>query len=78
MKITVYEKNDCMQCKQTKRLLDKLEISYDTVNIEDDETALQYVKELGYLAAPVILVTDGTNTKHWSGFIPDNIKGLKK
>ena len=77
MEVVVYEKENCMQCRQSKLLLNRLGIPYTTIDIEHDADALQYVLNLGYMAAPVITVSDGTNIKHWSGFIPDNIKGIK-
>jgi len=80
MHITLYTKSNCVQCTQSKKLLDRLELSYKTVNVEDDEQAYDFiVNRLGYRAAPVITVTDeeGTEGTSWSGFDPDKIKGLK-
>ena len=79
MNITVYTKSNCIQCVQSKKLLDKLGLEYQTVDIEADEQAYDYiVNRLGYKAAPVITVTDdeGTDGTSWSGFDPDKIKGL--
>ena len=42
------------------------------LDLSEDQTALETVKELGYLQAPVV-VTDGD---HWSGFRPDKIDEL--
>ncbi|MBL3685694.1 glutaredoxin-like protein NrdH [Leucobacter zeae] len=72
--ITVYTKPNCGQCDMTKRELSKRGVSYSEVDISIDETALQHVKDLGYLQAPVVVVdTD----RHWSGFRPDKIHGLQ-
>jgi len=38
MHITLYTKSNCVQCKQSKKLLDKLELPYKTVNIANKET----------------------------------------
>ena len=72
MAITVYTKPSCVQCTATYRALDSKGIEYDVLDLSEDETALQTVKELGYLQAPVVVTDEG----HWSGFRPDRIKAL--
>ena len=79
MNITVFEKNNCIQCTQTKKWLVKNSIPFNTANVETDNEALQYVLNLGYKAAPVIVVTDDNqeSAEHWSGFNPDKLETLK-
>ena len=72
MKVTVYTKPGCVQCKATFRALEKSQISYETVDITTDAEARDYVMSLGYLQAPVVV----TGTAHWSGFRPERIKDL--
>ncbi|RRD60786.1 glutaredoxin-like protein NrdH [Leucobacter sp. OH1287] len=72
MTVTVYTKPSCVQCTATYRALDSKGIEYDVLDLSEDQTALETVKELGYLQAPVV-VTDGD---HWSGFRPDKIDEL--
>ena len=72
MATTVYTKPSCVQCNATYRALDSKGIEYDIVDLSEDPAALETVKELGYLQAPVV-VADG---EHWSGFRPDRIKAL--
>ncbi|MBC9944721.1 glutaredoxin-like protein NrdH [Leucobacter sp. cx-328] len=72
MAITVYTKPSCVQCTATYRALDSKGIEYDVLDLSEDETALQTVKELGYLQAPVVVTDEG----HWSGFRPDKIAEL--
>ena len=72
MSITLYTKPACVQCTATKKALDRAGLSYRTVDISMDPDALDYVKALGYLQAPVVEV-DG---EHWSGFRPDRIQNL--
>lgn len=69
---TVYTKNNCVQCEQTKRLMDRLELSYDVVNISEHPTELDRLIKMGYTAAPVVI----TDTDSWAGFNPDKIKDL--
>ena len=73
MKVTVYTKPDCVQCDMTKRLLDREGIAYETIDLTEDDQAMAYVRELGYLAAPVVVA----NNQHWSGFRAERIKGLR-
>lgn len=70
--ITVYSKPACVQCTATKRALDKQGIEYEIFDVSVDDKALQTVKELGYLQAPVVIAGDD----HWSGFRPDKISEL--
>lgn len=72
MAITVYTKPSCVQCNATYRALDSKGIEYNILDMSEDPAALQHVKELGYLQAPVV-VADG---EHWSGFRPDKIDEL--
>lgn len=52
--------------------MDKLGVTYKTVDVSKDDDALAYVKGLGYMGAPVIV----TDTEHWYGFRPDKIKQI--
>lgn len=72
MAVTVYTKPSCVQCTATYRALDSKGIEYEIHDLSEDEAALQAVKELGYLQAPVVVTED----EHWSGFRPDKIADL--
>jgi len=69
---TVYTKPQCVQCDMTKKMLDKLGIEYQTVDITKDNDALEKVLELGFKSAPVVI----TDTDSWAGFNPDKINSL--
>jgi glutaredoxin-like protein NrdH len=69
MAITVYSKPSCVQCTATYRALDKKGIEYEIFDVSVDEKALEAVKSLGYMQAPVVITDDD----HWSGFRPDKI-----
>ena len=75
MKVTVYTLPVCQQCNMTKRWLDQRGIEYSTVDLSTDAQAAEAVKFLGYLAAPVIVVSNGDpeTDLHWSGFHPANL-----
>jgi glutaredoxin-like protein NrdH len=72
MSITVYSKPACVQCDATYRALDKKGIEYSIVDISQDPEALEMVRGLGYLQAPVVVA----GNEHWSGFRPDQINAL--
>lgn len=72
MSVTVYSKPSCVQCTATYRALDKQGIEYEIFDVSVDEKALETVKELGYLQAPVVVTEDDS----WSGFRPDKINTL--
>lgn len=74
--VTVYSKPACPQCTMTYRALDSQPIEYRVVDVSKVEAAMQYVvEELGYRAAPVVVVDDEPEN-HWSGFRPDKIQQL--
>ncbi|MEG9247839.1 glutaredoxin-like protein NrdH [Arthrobacter sp. Soc17.1.1.1] len=72
MTVTVYTKPACVQCNATYRALDKKGIAYQSVDISQDPTALERVRSMGYMQAPVVI----TDNDHWSGFRPDKISAL--
>lgn len=72
MTVAVYSKPSCVQCTATYRALDKAGVEYEIFDVSTDEKALQAVKELGYMQAPVVIAGDD----HWSGFRPDKIAEL--
>ena len=72
MAVTVYSKPSCVQCSASYRALDSKGIDYQVVDMSQDADALERVKALGYLQAPVVI----TDEDHWSGFRPDKIDEL--
>lgn len=78
MKVTVYEKPACMQCKQTKRKLDKEGVAYEVKSLLDDPDAVEVLKEQGYASAPGVFVhgESGILTDCWGGYNPDKLKRL--
>jgi len=70
--VTVYTQPGCVQCNATYRALDAKGIQYNVTDLSEDAAALEQVKALGYLRAPVVI----TDEDHWSGFRPDKIDEL--
>lgn len=72
MQITLYTTPNCPQCRITKKMLDEAQVLYEIVDLSIDDKAMTMVKELGYVAAPVVIAGD----KHWSGFRHEKILNL--
>jgi glutaredoxin-like protein NrdH len=73
MKITVWEKPNCVQCAQTKKEFDKRGIVYQVRRLDKSPKAIQRFLELGFMSAPII----ETDDRRWSGFRLDRIKSLE-
>jgi glutaredoxin-like protein NrdH len=52
--------------------MDKLDISYNTIDITQDTEAFDKIVGMGFMAAPVVITDDDS----WSGFNPDKINRL--
>lgn len=63
-----------MRSAKISAALDDKGIDYEIADVSQDPAALEMVKELGYLQAPVVI----TDEDHWSGFRPDKIDELAK
>lgn len=73
--ITVYTSPGCQPCKATKRWLDRRGVEYRTVDVSQNPDDLAAIKELGYVAAPVVIVSNGDPETdiHWQGLHVDNL-----
>jgi len=74
--ITVYSKDDCVQCDRTKKWLHKNDILFNEINLDHSPADLEAVKALGFMTAPVVIVSTGDPETDlmWGGFVPDNLK----
>jgi glutaredoxin-like protein NrdH len=68
--IRLYSKPRCVQCTATKRWLDKRGIEYQTVDVSQSPDDLAAIKALGYMSAPVVIISNGDPETdiHWAGF----------
>lgn len=74
--VTLYGLPNCVQCRMTERKLTEQRISFEKVNLAEDDGAMRMVKEdLGYQEAPVVIVNADPD-RHWSGFQPAEIVEL--
>ena len=74
MKITVYTKNQCVQCQMSKNVLNDLGINYTEKNVDTNEKFMDEAKATGYKSMPIIL-KDGQVIA--SGFMPDVLNQLE-
>ncbi|WP_122645576.1 glutaredoxin-like protein NrdH [Enterococcus mediterraneensis] len=72
MNITVFSKNNCMQCKMTKRFLNDNNITFREVNIDEQPEAISQLKEQGFQTVPVVT----TDSQTIIGFRPDQLRQL--
>ncbi len=70
--VTVYSKNNCMQCNMTKKELTKLGVNFREINLDEQPEYIQQVKDLGFSSAPVVK----TVSDIWAGFQPAKLKAL--
>ncbi|MGX6513282.1 glutaredoxin family protein [Rhodococcus sp. SJ-2] len=73
IQITLYAKTSgCQQCKATARHLDRQGTPYAVRYVDQDPTAADTVRLLGYQAVPVVTAGD----MHWSGYRPGKLDQL--
>ena len=74
--VTVYSKDNCVQCDRTKAWLNKNDVPFDEVDLITNPTTLEAFKEEGFSSAPIVTVktSDPDVEFIWAGFIPDNLK----
>lgn len=74
MSVTVYTKNNCVQCMMTKKTLIQYGIEFTEKNVEDDAESMNFLKSAGYQAVPVVFAEQQEPIK---GFRPDLLKKLR-
>ncbi len=60
--LTIYTTTWCADCFRLKALLDRLNVKYITIDIENDEKGMEFVKKVnnGKETYPVVLFPDNT------------------
>jgi mycoredoxin len=73
--IKIYGTKWCPDCLRAKQVFAREKVSYDWIDIEQDESAAAYVEEVngGYKSVPTILFPDGSTLVE-----PDNATLKKK
>lgn len=70
MDAIVYTTRACQACTLTVKALQSQGVTVYPVALEDSPRAQEFVREMGYTQAPVVLTGD----RSWSGFRPEAIK----
>ena len=62
-KITMYGAEWCGDCRRSKKFLETNNVEYNYINVEEDLSAADKVKEInnGMQSIPVIIFEDGTH-----------------
>lgn len=60
--IKMYVTTWCGDCRMAKRWFDARGIAYESINIEEDDNAAEYVRSVnrGYRSVPTIVFPDGS------------------
>ena len=67
-KVVVYSKPNCKNCILTKNWLTGNGTEFDTIDIMEDESAVDHIKGLGFLGVPVTVVE---GQEPFDGFKPE-------
>ena len=70
--VTVYSKNNCMQCHMVKKWLSDKAVQFQEINIDEQPQYIDQVREMGFMAAPIIV----KDTLSFSGFRPTELAKL--
>ena len=78
MEVKLYTQPNCGFCDLMKEMLDKVGISYYTIDIKEDEIALAFMKEQGHRTVPQLYANDvhintNPNTREYT---PDELERL--
>lgn len=72
MNVKIFSKNNCIQCKMTKRFLSENHIPFEEVNIDQQPDAIDWLKEQGFQSVPIVT----SEVETIIGFRPDQLKKL--
>ena len=72
MRITIYTRNDGVQCHATKRAMESRGLQFELINVDQQPNAAEELRAMGFRQLPVVVAGKST----WSGFRPDMINSL--
>ncbi|KAA1051697.1 glutaredoxin-like protein NrdH [Pseudocitrobacter sp. 73] len=73
MRITIYTRNNCIQCHATKRAMERHGFDFEMVNLDQHPEMADTLREQGFRQLPVVIAGE----TRWSGFRPDMINRLR-
>lgn len=79
LKLVVYSKQGCTQCKMTKDQFAKRHVEFEVRDETTQEDVIQDVKDLGYQAFPLVVLEDsqGVIVDAYTGFQPQKMDAFK-
>ena len=72
--LTLYTKDNCPQCKMTKKFLADKNVTFEEINIDVETQYIDSLKEKGFRSVPVLTTADEKVTI--VGFRPDQLRTL--
>lgn len=72
--LTLYTKNNCPQCKMTKKFLLDKDVSFEEINLDTEPQHIDTLKAQGFQSVPVLTTADEKVTI--VGFRPDQLRTL--
>ncbi|ETO40280.1 Glutaredoxin-like protein NrdH, required for reduction of Ribonucleotide reductase class Ib [Fructilactobacillus florum 8D] len=72
-KVTVFTKDNCIQCKLTKRFLKEHNVTFTEKNTSTNPELIGHLKKQGFQAVPVV---ESQFIESFSGFQPANLNKL--
>ena len=73
MRITIYTRDNCIQCHATKRAMESRGFDFEMVNLDQHPEMADTLREQGFRQLPVVIAGE----TRWSGFRPDMINRLR-
>jgi glutaredoxin-like protein NrdH len=73
MRITIYTRNNCVQCHATKRAMESRGFDFELINLDQHPEMADGLRSQGYRQLPVVV----TDSESWCGFRPDMINRLR-
>lgn len=72
MRITIYTRDNCVQCHATKRAMESRGVEFEMINVDHVPDAADALRAQGFRSLPVVIAGETS----WSGFRPDMINRL--
>lgn len=72
--VTIYTTPNCVACRQTKKVFDRLGVVYDSIDLSLHPEQAELFREAGLLQAPIVVAGE----RRWSGFRLEKIQSLAK
>ena len=64
-----------MACAMTKKYLCENNVQFESIDVMQNEEALNRIKNAGYSSMPVVVVEDNF-INSWNGFRPDDLERI--